>query len=264
MLYSRPDEEVCKGGPLSDIPITDIHTHFGASPASDLDVSLDCLLGLLWRHGVRQALTYSLAAVQFDSAAGNDETWQAHQDHAELYPVAVVDARAYPGGEAEVARRAEQGFVGFRFFPQRQGWALDSLPFQRLLRAVEQTGKPAIVSVAGAGEATRLFRIAGRLTTPVVLYGVSYATLGEALAVVGEAENLYLEAHIVTQPFQVEAMIEAVGVRKLLFGSMAPTHYLRPSLAVIENAEIAPADKALILGGNARRLFGLPEVEVHA
>ncbi len=247
---------------MSDIPITDIHTLFGALPASDLDTTLPALLEVMRRQGVAQALAYSLTAVQFDAATGNDETWQAHLAHPQLYPVAVVDPRRWIGCEDEIARRGAQGFVAFRFFPQRQGWPIDGLPFRKLLRAVERTGKPVIVTSGASGDPTRLWHAARHLNVPVVISGVGYAVLGEALAVVRETPHFYLEMHTVTQPFQVELTIEAVGVERLLFGSMAPAQYVRPSRKMIECAEISAADKALILGGNARRLFALPEPEV--
>ena len=241
--------------------ITDIHTHFGVDPGSDLDLSLDNLLSILRRHGIRQALTYALSGIQFDHAEGNEATWAACQAHPELVPIATVDPRRFVGMEAEIARCAEQGFAGYRFFPQRQGWAVDGQLCWRLLRAVAQTGKPAIVSVSGAGDPTRLLRAAEGLDLPIILSGTSYATVGEALAVLQEAPNLALEMHMVALPFQVEEMAAAVGAERLLFGSLTPAHYTRPTWAMIEVSELSDADKALILGGNARRIFDLPVPE---
>lgn len=243
--------------------ITDIDTHFGVDPGSDLDLSLGNLVSILRRHGIRQALTHALSGIQFDHATGNDDTWAACQAHPELFPIATVDPRRFVGMEAEIARRAEQGFVGYRFYPQRQGWAVDGQLCRRLLQAVAQTGKPAIISVAGAGDPTRLLRAAEGLELPLVLSGTSYGTVGEALAVLQEAPNFHLQMHMVALPFQVEEMAAAVGAARLLFGSLTPAHYTRPTWAMIEASELSDADKALILGGNARRIFNLPDPEAH-
>lgn len=249
-------------GISSGISIVDIHTHFGTSPARDLDLSLEHLRAIMQRHGIRQALTYSLKAVQFDFAAGNEETWQVCQTEPRLHPVAVVDPRRYLGCEEEILRRAAQGFVAFRFFPHRQGWSIESLYFARLLKAVARTGKPAIVSASSPGDATRLLRLAGESEATIVMCGLGYATIGEALAAMQEETRLFLEMHVIPLPFQVEVIMEAVGADRLLFGSMSPLHYTSPTLRMIEQAEIPLSAKALILGGNARRLFRLPEVEV--
>jgi hypothetical protein len=242
--------------------IIDIGTFFGVRPSSDLDLSAETLLRVMDDNQVSEALTCSLKAIQYNFSAGNDETLALCRAHSNLHPVAVVDPRQYPDCMAEVERcaragEARAGFVTYRFLREYQGWALANQGFRRLLRVVAQTGLPAIVHVPASGDATALLDMAGGWEVPIVLAAVSYATLSEALAVMAEAPNFYLEAHRITLPGQVEVMVESVGAERLMFGSWAPMLAQRPSLDMVRVSEISDREKTLILVETARRVFRL-------
>jgi predicted TIM-barrel fold metal-dependent hydrolase len=240
--------------------VVDAGTLFGVRPSTDLDLSGETLLRLMACNGVSGALTCSLKAVQFDARAGNDETRALCQAQAQLSPVAVVDPRRWPDCLAEVERCADLGFVAYRLLREFQGWAIAQQSTLHVLRAIARTGLPVTVHAPAAGDATALLHLVGGWDLPVILAGVTYATLGEALAVLADGPNLYLEAHKLTCPGQTETTVAAVGAERLLFASWAPLHAQRPSLDVLRRSEIGEDEKAAILGGNARRLFGLQEV----
>jgi predicted TIM-barrel fold metal-dependent hydrolase len=237
----------------------DIGTFFGVRPATDQDLSSETLLQLMARNGVGEALTCSLKAIQFDATAGNDETLALCQAHPNLHPVAVVDPRQAPDCYAEVARCAELGFVAFRLLREYQGWAIANQAHAHVLRAIAETGLPAIVHVPASGDATALLGLAAGIESPIVMAAVSYAILSEALAVMADTPHFMLEAHRVCLPGQVELMVEQVGAERLMFGSWAPLHAQRPSMDMVLGAEIDEASQAAILGGNARRVFQLGE-----
>ena len=237
--------------------IVDMGTVFGVRPASDLDLSSETLLRMMARNQVDEALVSSLKAVQYSFSAGNDETVALCLAHHNLYPVAVVDPRQSPDCLAEVERCMALGCVAFRFFRDYQGWAIANQAFKQLLQAVARAKKPAIVHAPASGDATALLDIAGGWDTPVILAGITYSVLSEALAVMADAPNFHIEAHRVALPGQVEVMVEQVGAERIMFGSWAPLFSQRPSMDMVLDAEISPEARALILGDNARRVFKL-------
>ena len=241
--------------------VVDIGTFFGVRPATDQDLSSGTLLQLMARNGVAAALTCSLKAIQFDAAAGNDETLALCRQHPVLHPVAVVDPRQAPDCYAEVARCGELGFMAFRLPREYQGWAIANQAHAHVLRAIAETGLPAIVHVPASGDATALLGLAAELEIPIIMAAVSYSVLSEALAVMADAPHCMLEAHRVCLPGQVELMVEQVGAERLMFGSWAPLHAQLPSMDMVMGAQIDQASQAAILGGNARRVFGLGEEE---
>ena len=241
--------------------IIDAGTFYGVRPSTDLDLSAETLLGGMARHGVSSALTCALTAIQYDARAGNDQALALCAAHPQLYPLASVDPRTWPGCLAEVERCGELDFCGFRLAREVQGWAIAQQSLAHVLRAIAATGLPVAVHVPAAGDATALLRIAGDLDLRLILAGVGYATLGEALAVLADAPHFGLEAHRLTCPGQLETMVDAVGAERLVFASWAPMHDQRPSLDMVRVSELKPAHKAAILGGNARRLFGLEQVQ---
>jgi predicted TIM-barrel fold metal-dependent hydrolase len=239
--------------------VIDAGTLFGIRSSSDLDLSSEALLCLMSQHGVSEALTCSLQAIQYDATAGNDQTLALCQTHPQLYPVAVVDPRQWPDCLAEVERCAGLGFVAFRLLREFQGWAIATQSVKHLLRAIARTELPVTVHVPAAGDATALLEAVGSLDLDVVLAGVGYSTLAEALAVLVDEPRMSIEAHRLTCPGQVELMVEQVGAAGLVFGSWAPLHAQRPSMDMVLGAKIDDREKAAILGGNARRLFVLEE-----
>ena len=241
----------------STMHIVDIGTVFGVRPASDLDLGPGTLLHMMAQNQVDEALVCSLKAVQHNFTAGNDETVALCLEHHNLYPVAVADPRQAPDCLAEVERCAAQGCVAFRFFCDYQGWSIASQSFRHLLQAVAHAKKPAIVHAPASGDATDLLSIAGGWDIPVVLAGITYPVLSEALAVMADAPNFCIEAHRVALPGQVELMVEEVGAERIMFGSWAPLFSQRPSMEMVLGSEVSPEAKALILGGNARRVFTL-------
>ncbi|MCC7355025.1 MAG: hypothetical protein IT330_14870, partial [Anaerolineae bacterium] len=198
--------------------IVDIDTLLGSHPTQEHDASLPTLLRVLEANDIGRALVYSRTALLFDSEVGNAETLAVCRAHPSLAPVAVVDPRNW-GAWDQVARWAEAGCVAFRFFPQEQGWSLESASFRRTLAAVAGTGRPALVEVGVSGMTAQAARAAQGLALPLVLTNVSYWVLAEVLAEVAINPNLYLEAHRVCLPGQAEVMAEAVGAERLLFGS---------------------------------------------
>jgi predicted TIM-barrel fold metal-dependent hydrolase len=241
--------------------ILDAGTFFGVRPSTDLDLSSETLLGMLARNGVTAALTCSLKAIQFDAQQGNDQALALCEAHPQLFPVAAVDPRMWPDCLAEVERCAGLGFVAFRLAREFQGWAIAQQSVKHLLRRIVGTGLPVTVHVPAAGDATALLQTAGELDLHVILAGVGYSTLAESLAALADAPNLYLEAHRLTCPGQLETMVECAGSERLLFASWAPLHDQRPSLDMVRGSELDAAQQADILGENARRLFGLEEVK---
>jgi predicted TIM-barrel fold metal-dependent hydrolase len=241
--------------------VVDIGTFFGVRPATDQDLSSKTLLQLMAQNEIGTALTCSLKSLQFDATAGNDETLALCQAHPNLHPVASVDPRQAPDCYAEVARCAELGFVAYRLAREYQGWAIANQAHAHVLRAIADTGLPAIIHVPASGDATALLGLAAALEMPIVLAAVNYSILSEALAVMAKAPHFLLEAHRICLPGQVELMVEQAGAERLLFGSWAPLHAQRPSMDMVTGAEIDEASRSAILGENARRVFRLDQEE---
>ncbi len=252
----------------SGLAIVDGHTCVGTRPEegaedSARDLSVAALRRTMARHGVAEALVTHFAAIRYDARDGNDQTLalcaETQGASTRLHPVAVVHAGMHVGVADEIRRCANAGCVAVRLTPGQQGWSPSAASFDAALRAIAAVDLPAIVEVGASGEATTVARAAEGLDLALVLANVSYALLGEAIAVLEQHLDICLEACRLVTPGVVELLVDHVGAHRLIFGSGAPAWDPAPTLAMIREADIAAADKAAILGGNARRLFRLPE-----
>ncbi len=234
----------------------DVSTVFGVWPKRKADIALPTLLALMHEHHIARACALSAAGIFYDFGEGNAETLAAAAEHPELIPTGTVNLCRWLGCLDEARRLIDQGVRAFRFFPQYQEWHIGQAPFRKLLREVLAPAGVALMLPADMG-ITAIGDMAADIPNTVIIESFKYAFLSEAIVVMQERPNVFVETHMINSPNWVELLKAEVGVERLLFGTNAPLAYPSAAIAQIENARVSDADKALIFGGNLRRLLGL-------
>ena len=90
---------------------------------------------------------------------------------------------------------------------------------------------------------------------PVVLTSVASAELAEALFASRAVPQIHLATHLLHGVGEIARAVAVLGAPRIVFASGAPAHSLGASLALVRSAVITEADRALVLGGNARRIL---------
>lgn len=234
--------------------IVDSNTLFGFWPKRKADISLDRLLRLIDENGISRACTLSAEGIFYDFIAGNTQTLDACRRHPQLIPVATVNPNRWLGCLEEAQRLLDTGVRLFRFFPQYQEWHISEAPFRKLLDDVLAPGGavlmlPAVMGISNIGSLART------VDNAIIIEGFRYDKLAEAIVIMDEIGNVYMETHIINSPNFVELLKSEVGVDRLVFGSYAPLTYMGAALAPIQKADVSEADKTRILGNNLLRIL---------
>jgi hypothetical protein len=236
--------------------ITDVNTMFGAYPSQKPDSSPEALVGVMQSQQVNWCLTLSTWGLFYHDAEGNAETLRACRAHDHLIPVATLNPMAYWGQTGVIERVKDEPFEMFRFFPDKQGWPLPFAPFTDVLARLAALPKmPIMVSVTRPGDATLLARETDEYPHPVILEGVTPATLAEAVSLLRRHPNLLVETHALHVPGALALLRDTVGIERVLFGSGAPGLSLGAALRAIQNADLTEAEKTAVLSSNAQRLW---------
>lgn len=237
--------------------IIDINTLFGPAPAAASDLSVDDLSALMAKHSVGACCTLSTLGILLDPVAGNAATRAAAAENPRLVPVATYNPLLYFGQDGTAMHPRAEGFRMARFFPTLQGWPARFASFSAILRRLEPEGVPIMVDIGGPGCATQLLAALGPDHPPLVLAGVDESTFAEAIALLHTHDGLYIETSHLLMTGGVALAVERVGAERVLFGSGAPSRPMAAALSSVRLADISDEARALVLGGNARRLLGL-------
>jgi len=125
-----------------------------------------------------------------------------------------------------------------------------------VVRAEDEDVTPLDSAVELEPAPARRTRVArGRL--PVILADVNYHNMAEVIASMRRFPNLYAETNWLSTPGAIDVLAGEVGAERLLYGSGAPRYPVQRALNQVFEAGISEEEKALVLGGNAARLFGL-------
>jgi predicted TIM-barrel fold metal-dependent hydrolase len=274
-----------QGSDAASFDVFDCHHHVGDASAfqADLgipagspgDAELAARLAIMDRGGVRQAAVipghaYERTGGLADTQRANDGI-AAYRDHRpERFPVAVgiVEPQHGAASLAELDRCAGAlRLRGISFHARFQGVSMDSLWIHRY---VERIGALGLVPVLHAltesvdeslWKIARLARAFPSLEMLVLDAFSGFESTKECMDVAERCPNLHFDTSLSYNFDFLELFAQRFGARRVVFGTdlySAPLgRRISHLLPQIVDSSLAAADKALILGGNARRLFAV-------
>jgi predicted TIM-barrel fold metal-dependent hydrolase len=120
-------------------------------------------------------------------------------------------------------------------------------------------GRPLLVRLGRSGSASAIGAATSDLGLPVVLLGSHYTTIVDDLAAAVRYPHLHLETSAMAHFRAIETAVSTVGHERLLLGTDSPRRAAASPIGAVLSASVTDEAKRAILGGNAVRLFGLPD-----
>jgi uncharacterized protein len=185
------------------------------------------------------------------------------ENHPRLLSFAVVNPFSEGDGVPELrAAVTEWGMNGLKLMPLRHGHEIDGDAALPLMAVAAELGI-AVSIHSGASQFClpwQIARLARRFpSVPVIMdhMGWRYYVDG-AIDGAQEQSNIYLETALVGMPCYIRMAVDKLSAERVIYGSDYPTGHPSSMLANIEAANLTPAEKAMVLGGNLARLLQLP------
>lgn len=267
----------------SDFDIFDCHHHVGDArtfmgdllPGAQADAASELRgrLAIMERGGVRQAAVipghgYERPGGQADTRAANDGIAAYRDRDPQHFPVAIGVVEPLCGEQslAELERCArELRLAGISFHARFQGVSMDNPWIQRYVGRMKELGLVPVLHAMTESADEALWKIASlaraypRVEMLVLDAFSTFEGTKECFAVAEQCSNLLFDTSLAYNFDSIEVFAGRFGAQRVVFGTdlYSPPLGRRISHLVPQIAEssLSPADKALILGGNARRLF---------
>jgi len=241
--------------PLSKHLIIDAHCHAGTGQAMSAPWETRADIEVTLRHmseaGIDRTIIFPI---------NNPEYERANREIAEIcarYPYKFLGfAKHDPQTEAgRIARMLLQEVKEMGL----KGLKLHRLPTREVLDAVAELGIPVLYHPERVGNFHMIASEYPQIPFIMAHLG-SFASRNwmehlEAISIARRYPNVYLETSGVVYFKYLEMAVKELGPSKVIFGSDGPELDSRVELYKIKLLKLLPADEALVLGGNIRRLL---------
>lgn len=268
--------------------IFDIHHHVGATPgvgveaaetgsAAAMEADLTARLAYMDRFGIAQAALMPSIGTPTpngvaDRKAANDRVARYRELEPSRFPAALGTVDPADGQAAldEIDRCVEElGLRGIAWHHRFIGQAMDDLRMDPCLEKLAEHGVPAFVHIIADSTLEAVWRLealADRFPEQqfVALDAFSSANQAHSLPHVAEKHpNIAFDtAVMVSVGHMMDRFIEMAGSDRLCLGTnfySSPRLFRTPfPLAELKEMDLDPDTLAAVLGGNARRILGLP------
>lgn len=237
-------------------------SHFG------YELSADAAVEGLNRHGISAAITAPTHRPDHNFDRANTDLAQAsEQSGGRLVPMARVDPWDGERALQQLTRAvSELGARGLFLHPSEEHFRINDSFIRPLAMRADELGLPIVVATGyqGFSEPIQITQFAQWCPqVPVILtnggqYNISgLAQIDAGLAL--ELDNVYVHTTAVYRDDWIGLVVSRFGAERILFASAAPVMDFAYELKRVELAHVSDEAKALMLTGNATRLFGLKD-----
>jgi len=221
--------------------------------------SVDGLERELGRCGIARALVFHALGKELDPATGNAALMREIAGRDRLAPCWVVmphHTGEMPPPDELCQQMAEHGVRAVRMFPQMHSFTLAEWCAGELLAALEQRRVPVFLDHDQTNWEEVNAACAAHPGLPIVLLRPNYRVHRFLYPLLARHANLHVEIGIFVAHDAIADCAQRHGAERMLFGSALPHYTPGGPMANIMYSHISDADKALIAGGNLRRLLG--------
>lgn len=240
-----------------------------------VDEEMAARLAIMDSAGVAQAAVipghgYERPAGIADTRRINDEIAAYRDRMPDRFPVAigVVEPQHGDASFGELERLAtELRVTGVSFHARFQGMSMDDPRIDAYIGAMRELGLVPVLHAMTESVDEALWKVAGIARshpgTPMLILDAfsSFEGTKEASVVAEECPNLLFDTSLSYNFDFIEVFAKRFGAHRVVFGTdlYSPPLGRRIShlLGQILESSLSDADKAAILGGNARSLFGV-------
>lgn len=235
--------------------IIDAHCHLGVSRVRDWSQTPDELRAAMDEAGVDRACVFG-----FPDTVDNEVILAATHADDRLIGLACIDPNK-PDAADELERGLRGGLRGLRLHPYLHGFTLSMAIVDPLFEVCARHGAPVLCHGADDVPANNPYQflvMAERHPTVnlVALYGGFVWNVGDMAEIAARRDNLYLEVSTYA-PGALRNALTIIGPERFIFGSGLPDG---DQVVTLRRLRVAVPDdeaRALVLGGNMRRLLAI-------
>lgn len=255
--------------------IIDINTYIGHWPFRQVrNSTAEGVIAKLDKAGIDMAAVSSMNAIFYkDTQQGNEELMEEIKQYKDRFiPFAIINP-VYTGWEKDFLRCVDDlGMKGLELYPYYHQYKLTDEPAVKLLKMAGDKGIPVHLPCAvenirqrhwmdtlenlSINEVEQALTLAPK-TDFIISNGptLSYSQRLKNVSDTREGRVYYDFARVDVFESNLEKLIEAAGIDRVVFGSQAPFQYVDTQLVKVHYLGLSQEDKNKILHGNLKALF---------
>jgi len=241
--------------------IIDIHGHLGKWCYPQAHVTAAEAVVRLRELGIARLLVSSGKAILYDFREGNRLLAGEIAPHSELLGYITLNLNYPKESEQDLdTYRDHPKFVGAKIHPLYARQKVSSPGGHYLARAVAERGLPLLIHTYSAAlespwNVVPLAKANRGLT--IIMAHLGGDMWWEGIAAAKEAPNLHADMSATwTDAEKVTTAVTELGAERLLFGSDYTLFDASHALGMLEDADLTPDQRELVMHGNAERIFG--------
>ncbi len=252
--------------------IIDVHGHLGHWSFPVEEMSSEKLIAQMDHYGIDYTIVSSALAVRYDITRGNRKLYQELKRFPRIkgyvtvnlnYPKESIDElHTYFGQHQE-----EPLFVGVKIHPMMNHHRFDTKEGMKIAEAIAFYDVPILIHTYGSEieSPLQVVKVLEKYNTLKIILAHSGGfdwTLATSIASV--SDSLFAEiCSSCTSSDKLNALIEAFGSQRVLFGSDTTLFHPSFSIGMVEDAHLEPNVYRQIMGENAKRLFTISTDDTH-